>query len=117
MLPQLSRVLVEYDKISTEYAHSLPFRREIAATLLAASRFSDSLWKLEALARTKELLKHDPDQFLNAWLAYRESVLLRMSGRQIESDHCLKAFVLSNVLPEDTPRYNAQRGELVVSFA
>ncbi|RPB21265.1 hypothetical protein L211DRAFT_890067 [Terfezia boudieri ATCC MYA-4762] len=123
MLPQLSRVLVEYDKISTEYAHSLPLRREIAATLLASSRFSDSSWKMEALARAKELLKHDSDRFLNAWLTYRESVLLRMSGRQTESDHCLEAFVQSNVLPneykksDDTPSYNAQRGELVVSFA
>jgi len=123
MLPQLSRVLVEYDKTSTEYTHPLPFKREIAATLLAASRFSDSVWKMEALARAKELLKHDPDRFLNAWLTYRESVLLRMSGRQTESDYCLEAFVQSKVLPsedkksENTPRYNAQRGELVVSFA
>ena len=123
MLPQLSRVLVEHDRISTEYAHSMLFRRELAATLLAASRFSDSSWKMEALARAKELLKNDPDRFLNAWLTYRESVLLRMSGRQAESDRCLEAFVQSNVLSsrdkksEDTPRYNAQRGELVISFA
>ncbi|KAF8426994.1 hypothetical protein EV426DRAFT_636094 [Tirmania nivea] len=123
ILPQLSRVLVEYDKINTEYAHSLLFRSEIAATLLAASRFSDSAWKMEALVRARELLKHDPDRFLNAWLTYRESILLRMSGRQAESVYCLEAFVQSKVLPsedkesEDTPRYNAQRGELIVSFA
>lgn len=43
MLPQLAHVLAEYDKMSAEYRGSPPFRHELAATILAASRFSDTI--------------------------------------------------------------------------
>lgn len=122
-LSQLAHILAEYDKISMGHQGPTPFRHELAATLLAASRFSDPSWKIEAIDRAKQLLKDDPDLYMNAWLTSRESAVLRMSGKQDESDKVLQNFVQSNVLPEPdrvsevTPRYNAQRGDLTISFA
>ncbi|TGZ78640.1 TPR repeat-contain NB-ARC [Ascodesmis nigricans] len=125
ILPQLIHVVAESDKMNLRTGNSPLFRRQLAATLLAASRFSEPSWKMEALDRAKLLLKDDADQYLNAWLSYRGSCILRMAGKQSESERILEAFVQSkSQLAHDggsdglgTPRYNAQRGELIVSFA
>jgi tetratricopeptide (TPR) repeat protein len=98
------------------------FRHELASTLLAASRFSNANWKVEAIDRTKKLLENDEDLYLNAWLAYRESSVMRMSGKRKESDSALYKFLRDAAAPRDgelelSRRYNAQRGELIISFA
>lgn len=121
-MSQLSRVLSEYDAMCLEKGEQASFRHELASTLLAASRFSDSQWKSEAICRTKQLLKQDNEPYINAWLAYRESAVMRMSGMLQNSESTLHGFLHHFALPskEDpqmTPRYNAQRGELVISFS
>jgi len=74
------------------------------------------------VGRAKQLLKDDLDSYMTAWLAYRESSVLRMGGRRDESHNALERFVQSTVSPghggrcEANPRYNAQRGNLIVSF-
>lgn len=122
MMSQLSRVLSEYDAMCLEKGEQTSFRHELASTLLAASRFSDAPWKGEAICRTKQLLGQDNEPYMNAWLAYRESAVMRMSGMLKNSESTLHGFLHHLALPskEDpqmTPRYNAQRGELVISFS
>ena len=123
MLPQLARVLSEYDTMNIVGRDARSFRPVLAATILAASRFSDNSWKTEAIDRTKQVLEGSMDCYMKAWLASRESAVLRMFGKWDESDEVLRAFVQSTVLAghdqesETSPRYNSQRGELVISFA
>jgi hypothetical protein len=52
--------------MSADYGKSPPFRHELAATILAASRFLDIPWKIEAITRAKKLLEDDPDCYMNA---------------------------------------------------
>lgn len=122
MLPQLSRVLSEYDTMCVNQGEQTLFRHELASTLLAASRFSDAQWKTEAISRTKQLLEHDDEPHFRSWLAYRESAILRMSGKIQKSESALEGFLqyLTTLSPDDselTPTFNAQRGELIISFA
>ena len=122
MLPQLSRVLSEYDTICLEKGEQAFSRPELASTLLAASRFSDAQWKNEAICRTKQLLEQDNEPYLNTWLAYRESAIMRMSGMLQKSESTLQGFLHHLAMPsknnpEMTPKFNAQRGELVISFS
>lgn len=123
MLPQLAHVLGEYDKMSVENQELPIFRPELAATILAASRFSDTAWKIEAIARAKQLLKDDLDLYMNALADISGKRRMRMSGKHKESNDALEAFVQSRILPgrdrgsEITSRYNAQRGDLVISFS
>ena len=123
MLPHLNRVLFEYDNICTAKGEPKSFPHELAATLLSASRYSTAKWKMEAVTRARKLLEHNPDNYLNAWLELRESFVMRMSGSAGKPDKALQGFVPS-ILAADrddgsqmNARYNAQRGELVVSFA
>ena len=123
MLPQLAHVLAQYDKMGLNHQEIPPFRNELASTTLAASRFSDMSWKIEMITRAKQLLKDSPDSYLNAWLTYRESAILRMRGKRDESAKTLEDFVRATALPannrgsELTPRYNAQRSDLIISFS
>ncbi|EAW20720.1 LipA and NB-ARC domain protein [Aspergillus fischeri NRRL 181] len=122
LLPHLSRALSEYDAMCLEHGDHASFRHELSSTLLAASRFSNAKWKVEAIDRTKKLLEGDNDRFLNAWLAFRESSVMRMSGKLKESESALHRFLHDAAAPKErelelSRRYNAQRGELVISFA
>jgi hypothetical protein len=72
--------------------------------------------------RTRKLLECDNDRFLNAWLAFRESSVMRMSGKLRESENALYKFLHAAATPKEKElelgrRYNAQRGGLVISFA
>ena len=97
--------------------------REVAATSIVASRFSNRPWKLECIARATKALEATDDHELSAILACRESSLLRMSGDVEKSERRLKQFEQAQALTEDdttkitTARGNAQRAELIVSFA
>jgi len=122
MLPHLNRILSEYDSICIESRETTAFQHELAAAILAASRFSDAQWKKEAISRAKKLLDGDNNQHFNAWLAYRESAVMRMSGMLRESELALETFVRSTVIQsadslEINPQFNAQRGDLVISYS
>ncbi|KAJ5938433.1 hypothetical protein N7466_001567 [Penicillium verhagenii] len=123
LLPHLNRVLSEYDALCVDLGSELAcFRHELASTLLAASRFSHAQWKLEAVSRTRKLLEDDDDPFLKAWLAYRESSIMRMSGLSQESEHVLQTFLRQSATSDyekshTTASFNAQRGNLIISFA
>ncbi|KMP09094.1 hypothetical protein CIRG_08775 [Coccidioides immitis RMSCC 2394] len=108
--------------MALEDAEPISFRHELAACLLAASRFSNAKWKVEAISRTKKLLEGDDDPFLNAWLAYRESSVMRMSGMTEESERVLHTFLRVKATPlaeksELTQRFNAKRGDLIISLS
>ncbi|EAS28259.3 uncharacterized protein CIMG_09463 [Coccidioides immitis RS] len=122
IFPHLSRVLSEYDSMALEDGEPTSFRHELAACLLAASRFSNAKWKVEAISRAKKLLEGDDDPFLNAWLAYRESSVMRMSGMTEESERVLHTFLRVKATPlaeksELTQRFNAKRGDLIISLS
>ncbi|RAK99392.1 LipA and NB-ARC domain protein [Aspergillus ibericus CBS 121593] len=120
ILPHLSRVLAEYDAICIEDGEQGWFQRELASTLIAASRFSNANWKVEAISRAKNLLEDGNDLYLHAWLAYRESSILRMSGKHEESETALQQFLRRVSFEEDeklTPRLNSHRGDLIISYS
>ena len=122
-LPHVNRILIEYELIARDIPGSAPVRHHLAAMLLSASRFSTTSWKAQAVKRAKSLLDLDTSCYLHAWAAHRESVLIRMLGSQTESNKTLERFIHSKVLPghdlglESNARYNAQRADLVVSYA
>ncbi|KAL1853794.1 hypothetical protein Plec18167_007216 [Paecilomyces lecythidis] len=122
LLPHLDRVLGHYDAICVKHGEQPIFVHELASTLLAASRFSNAEWKAEAISRTKKLLEDDKDPYMNAWLAYRESAIARMFGKEAESEDALQRFLqFSTTLGQEEfkldPRFNAQRGDLIISFS
>lgn len=125
LLPHLRRVLLEYDELgkSGDSPDQTPiFRHALASTLLSASRYSDTHWKWEAITRTRKVLKHDDDPFLNAELAHRGRAVQRMSG-----DPDIEKAVLCEIFDpgaqagqqsrQASKKYNAQLGEMIISSA
>lgn len=122
-LSHVHRVLKEYDELARESPLPASITHELASMLLAASRFSTTSWKREAVNRAKILLEGDTDWYMHAQTAYRESSLSRMLGKLSDSNQTLESFVHTTVFPghdsglEADARWNAQRGDLVISFA
>lgn len=121
-MSQLAHVFTAFDKLA-ETREDLPILyREVAATSIAASRFSSRLWKIECIARATKALETTDDQELSTTLACRESSLFRMSGNIEKSESRLKQFEHVQALFENdattvaTARSNTQRAELIVSF-
>lgn len=121
ILPHLSQVLFEYDSMCREHGEQNSFRHELASTLLAASRFSGAKWKVEAINRTKNLIENDCGSYLKHMtcvqrqLSYenvRNVARVGMCPAEVLSD----AATSSPELLDLTRRFNAQRGDLVISF-
>ncbi|MCJ1352502.1 MAG: hypothetical protein MMC33_002486 [Icmadophila ericetorum] len=96
----------------------------MASCLLAASRFLNNSWKTECISRTnKILLENLNDIYLTAWLTQRESAIVRLHRRRQESQATLEKFIHATILlghdsgTKPDARWNAHRGELVVSYA
>lgn len=99
-------------------------KRALASTLISSSRFGEAEWKKDAIRRAKMLLKDDDDPYVCAQLVLRDSAMLRMSGadQRRDSQTTLEAFVASTRHMDDSElqidaRCNAQRGDVIVSFA
>lgn len=118
-------MLLEYDELckSGDSQDQTPiFRHALASTLLSASRYSDTHWKLEALARTKRVLSQDGDPFLNAELAHRGRAVQRMLGAtDIEKTVLCETFdpgaQAGQHARQASKKYNAQLGEMIISSA
>ncbi|KAF2004056.1 hypothetical protein P154DRAFT_427728 [Amniculicola lignicola CBS 123094] len=123
MSPHIPRVLKEYDQLAAKERFTAANKRNVSIMLLSATKFGDSVWKREKIARAKELVLDDTDPFLRAWLATCESGFLRGQGNYDESMAALANHVKATILPglakdmESDARWNAQRGELTLSFA
>jgi tetratricopeptide (TPR) repeat protein len=121
-MPHLLRTISEYDKLSPA-DNPIRFPRELACTLLSASRFLDKAWKLEAVERAKDLLVGDSDPYMNAYVTSRSSSVFRMFNMRDKSSQVLQNFVHMTVLlghdhdSESDSRYNSKRSELLVSHA
>jgi hypothetical protein len=94
----------------------------LSSTLLAAWRFSNAKWKAKSVSHVKKLLEQAHDPYLNAWLAYRESSISRMSGMVEKSENVMHGVLhhlsrSSQDDPELSSRSKTQRGDLFVSFA
>lgn len=121
-LPHVARILGEYDKLARDAPVSRAEKRTIASMLLAASRFADKTWKEDAVARARQLLQNDDDRHLQAHLVLRQSALSRMYNRKEDSQQILESFVYAtrpddDSKPEHDVRWNALRGDLIVSYA
>ncbi|KAF4442656.1 LipA and NB-ARC domain protein [Fusarium austroafricanum] len=85
------------------------------------SRFHDNAWKRECVCRVKKLLNSHNDAYSNAMNTTRESALLCLGGQVTASYSGLEEHVRKIVLPvserEADARYNAAKGDLVLSFA
>ena len=90
------------------------FRHKLAATLLSASHFSDPRWKKESVARARALLEDGSDIYLNAWLVYRENSTTH--DHPASSRELVDKFFEAQEQIEINPRYNAHRGNIVVSY-
>ncbi|KAI4232447.1 MAG: hypothetical protein LQ349_005006 [Xanthoria aureola] len=122
-LPHVLRIVKEYDRLAEPETCPTSVKYHLSSMLLAASRFSTTSWKREAIDRVKQLLQDSDDAYLKVCLAQRESSLLRMLGKRALSNKTLEEFIHSTVLPgydqllEGDARWNALRGELILSFA
>ncbi|KAF8242731.1 hypothetical protein K440DRAFT_664567 [Wilcoxina mikolae CBS 423.85] len=125
MLPHVSRCMKEYERINqTGPPISKATKCHMAALLIASSRFSDNSWKWKVVGTAQQILSDDGDPYLHGWATQRKSSLLRMQGKMAESNRTLEECIHSTIFPcldnqgvEKERRWNAQRGELVVSFA
>ena len=123
MLPQLNHVLNQYDSLEGNINSVIMSREKVASTVLAASRFLDLQWKQRCIERAEILIAEIPIQYLHALLAYRKSVVLRMSGRVKESENVLRKFtelnssLESNLARVRCPQYNAHFGDIIISVS
>ena len=120
MIPQIDRSLKEYDSGIEEDIGREDTRQYIAETLVSASRFSITSWKLRCIERAKGLLDPASHDYLRAAITYRNSSLVRITGHKEESNELLKQFIhsdSSSKLGSLDPRYNAHRLDLIISYA
>ena len=122
-MPHVERVLKVVKEIQHTPAFTRAVRNEFVSMLLASSRFSSMSWKRKAVSRAKQLFSSDTEGYLHAWSAYRESSLLRMLGKRTESNETLENFIHTTAVPDSgseiqiDARWNAQQGDLVISYA
>lgn len=120
MIPQVDRSLKEYDSGIEEGIGCEDTRQHIAETLVSASRFSITSWKLRCIERAEGLLDSASHDYLRAAITYRNSSLVRMTGHKKMSNELLKQFIHSDdssKLSSLDPRYNAHRLDLIISYA
>ncbi|KAL8797717.1 MAG: hypothetical protein Q9195_000069 [Heterodermia aff. obscurata] len=120
--PHLGRILKENDILLAKNQVSPSVKRALASCLIASSRFGDTVWKKDMVHRAKMLLEDDDDPYVHAQLVFRENGMSRLYGMQRDSEVTFETFVESSS-PTDKikytgdARYNAQRGDVIVSFA
>lgn len=121
MLPQVGNVIENMDKIRNTMGSQNDYWAHIVSLLLAASRFSNTTWKMACIKHAEEFLILRPTNFLHILCTYRKSILQRMSGDMTSSANVLdefwKAIPTSAAVPGLTPQTNAHLGELVISSA
>lgn len=122
-MPHVERVFNLVEEVQHTPAFTKAVRNEFVSMLLASSRFSSMSWKRKAVSRAKELLSSETEGYLHALSAYRESSLLRMLGKRTESNETLETFIHATAVPDSGPeiqtdaRWNAQQGDLIISYA
>ena len=122
-MPHVERVFKLVEEVQHTPAFTRVVRNEYVSMLLASSRFSSMSWKRKAVSRAQQLLSAETEGYLHAWSAYRESSLLRMLGKRAESNEALETFIHAIAVPESgseiqvEARWNAQQGDLVISYA
>lgn len=121
-MPSVRCAIAKYQDNCETNPERLLHAREVASCLMSASRFGSASWTATAVNLARVALKGDYDPFYNTWLAYRDSVVKRMSGRLQESEKVLsEAFV--HAAPQQpqglsrTRRHHAQTGNLCISHA
>jgi tetratricopeptide (TPR) repeat protein len=123
MLAHVPRILTEYDMLAAGRHFPVAHERNLSIMLLAAAKFSDLKWKREAVRRAKELVLKDNDAYLRSWLGVVESTSLRGQGNLSGSVSALENHIRNTTVPgldagmESDARFNAQRGELTLSYA
>ncbi|KMU85898.1 hypothetical protein CIHG_03427 [Coccidioides immitis H538.4] len=120
----IPRILKEFDQLMPDGCDQYSIvKRAVTVLLLSAAKFRFNPWKNECIRRTKDLLKDEHDCYLKAWATFTESKILRMQGKTTDSYKAIEDHIHNTVLPgpdEDLitdVRYNATKGDLVVSFA
>lgn len=117
-MPHLKCLVTE--DISDEYSSLLSKtqRRGLILTLLSASEFSDTVWKKHAIQVAKKLIAGLDDPYICAVLAYRESIVYRLSKEQDRSNSVLETFFCAiESSGSHCPRMNAQHGLILLSSA
>ncbi|QVM13232.1 hypothetical protein D8B26_007846 [Coccidioides posadasii str. Silveira] len=124
MFVHIPRILKEFDQLMPDGCDEYSIvKRAVTVLLLSAAKFHFNPWKNECIRRTKDLLEDEHDCYLKAWATFTESKILRMQGKTTESYKALEEHIHNTALPgldEDLisdVRYNATKGDLVVSFA
>ncbi|MCJ1314213.1 hypothetical protein MMC25_007893, partial [Agyrium rufum] len=120
MLPQIDRSLKEYDSGNEQDIGRAATSQYLAETLVSASRFSTTSWKLRCIERAKGLLNSDSHNYLRAAITYRNSSLIRMTGNKEKSNESLKQFIYASDYSKLSlldPRDNAHRFDLITSYA
>ncbi|EAS28261.3 uncharacterized protein CIMG_09465 [Coccidioides immitis RS] len=124
MFMHIPRILKEFDQLMPDGCDQyLIVKRAVTMLLLSAAKFNFNPWKNECIRRIKDLLKDEHDCYLGAWATFTESKILRMQGKTTDSYKALENPIHNTALSgldEDLisdVRYNATKGDLVISFA
>lgn len=124
MLRHVNHVAEETRRLDDGKNFPIHVKHGLAEMLIEASRFSRAEWKMQVLNQARNLLEADAfsGSYLHARLVLRESSLLRMDGKEADSDAVLEKFIQNSMLKEEEEakadaRWNATRGKLIISYA
>jgi len=123
MFAHIPKVLYAFDNVRPRVDLDAIMRRAMIIMLLSASKFNSMLYKMELVERAKQLLGDDGDVHLSMWAVVTESSLLRIKGENERAYLALQKHIhgLSHSPQAHdaplNPRINAERGNLVLSYA
>lgn len=113
-------VVKEFDAVDRTLPEYSLLQESMKRLLVSTTKFQYTSWKREGVRQIRDILKTNSDPCTEAWVASRESTLLRLGGKSAESyaileDHLSKTALHTDQTPD--ARHNAEQGLLVLSFA
>jgi len=123
-MPHARRIFNESGLLLESIAGYSTRRGDMVDLYLSSSRFSTSIWKLEAVAEARKMLQEVGDPYVCMLVTSRESSVLRMKGETLKSDEVLQDVMSKHIrhdgilmMPFEDLRCNAQAGKLIQSRA
>jgi len=123
-MPHARRIFKESGLLLESIAEYSTRCGDMVELYLSSSRFSNTTWKLEAVAQARKVSQEVGDPYLCMLVTSRESSVLRMKGETLRSDEVLQDAMSKYIGHDGTLkspfgdfRCNAQAGKLIQSRA
>ncbi|KAF3896736.1 LipA and NB-ARC domain-containing protein [Trichophyton interdigitale] len=122
ILEHVHNVLHEFDSVEPESELYPKVKNSFCTLLLSASKYSSASWRRESLSKVRDLLHDSEEHYLQAWVAHRQSKILRLEGDMTGSNAALEQQVnnfkaYSSSVAASNPRWNAHIGRIISSYA